>query len=117
MERNRRGKLFRARQGAVVSGQAPYGYRKVGASDGLPARLEIFEPEAQVVRQIFEWHVQEGLSVRQLGMRLIQLGVPGAQRRSVLVAIHARPDAASTRLLGHVLLQPPLVHLQGDATA
>jgi len=76
MERNRRGKLFRARQGAVVSGQAPYGYRKVGASDGLPARLEIFEPEAQVVRQIFEWHVQEGLSVRQLGMRLIQLGVP-----------------------------------------
>jgi site-specific DNA recombinase len=32
-ERNRRGKLWRARQGAVVSGQVPFGYRKVPASD------------------------------------------------------------------------------------
>lgn len=76
IERNRRGKLFRARQGVVVSGQVPYGYRKLSASDGLPARLEVYEPEAQVVRQIFDWHANEALSVRQIGIRLIESGVP-----------------------------------------
>lgn len=35
-ERNRRGKLWRARQGSVVSGQVPFGYRKVPACEGLP---------------------------------------------------------------------------------
>ncbi len=75
IERNRRGKLFRARQGVVVSGQVPYGYRKLSASDGLPAHLEVYEPEAQVVRQIFDWHANEALSVRQIGIRLIESGV------------------------------------------
>ena len=76
MERNRRGKLFRARQGEVVAGQVPYGYRKLPASGGLPSRLEVFEPEARIVRQIFAWHVEDRLSVRQIGIRLSEAGVP-----------------------------------------
>ena len=76
VERNRRGKLWRARQGAVVSGQVPFGYRKVPASDGLPARAVICEEEAGVVRQVFNWHVDEGLSVRTIAVRLIEAGIP-----------------------------------------
>jgi site-specific DNA recombinase len=76
VERNRRGKLWRARQGAVVSGVVPFGYRKVPASDGLPARLGVCEEEAVVIRQIFDWHVNKGLSVRQIAIRLIEAGIP-----------------------------------------
>lgn len=76
VERNRRGKLFRARQGAIVCGAVPFGYRKVPASDGLPSRLEIWEPEAEVVRLIFDLHVRERLTVRKIGIRLIEEGIP-----------------------------------------
>ena len=70
LERNRRGKLWRARQGAVINSRAPYGYVKVAPSDGLPARLEICEDKAAVVREIFDWHANEGLSLRAIAIRL-----------------------------------------------
>ncbi len=76
LERNRRGKLWRARQGAVVAASAAYGYRKLPAADGLPARLEIREDQAGVVRDIFDWHADEGLSIRSIAIRLIEAGVP-----------------------------------------
>jgi site-specific DNA recombinase len=76
VERNRPGKLWRARQGAVVSGDVPFGYRKLPASNGLPPRLEIHDEEAAVVRQVFNWHANEGLSVRQIAIRLMEAGVP-----------------------------------------
>jgi len=69
-ERYRRGKLFRSRQGEVVFWKAPYGYRRIPRQDGTPAHLEISEPEAQLVRQIFAWHTHERLSVRQIALRL-----------------------------------------------
>jgi site-specific DNA recombinase len=80
-ERYRRGKLFRARQGEVVSGQVPYGYRRIPRRDGVPAHLEIAEPEAQVVRQIFAWHVEERLSIRQITLRLTESAHPSATGR------------------------------------
>jgi len=83
VERNRRGKLWRARQGAVVSGVVPYGYRKIAASDGLPARLVIHEGEAKVVRLIFDWHVNDAVSVRQIAIRLIEAGVPSPRGNTV----------------------------------
>jgi len=77
-ERHRRGKLFRARQGEVVSWKVPYGYRRIPRRDGVPAHLEIAEPEAQVVRQIFAWHVEERLSIRQIALRLTESAHPSA---------------------------------------
>ena len=71
-ERYRRGKLFRARQGEVCWGKVPYGYRRIPRRDGVPAHVEVSEPEAQVVRQIFRWHVDEHLSVRQIALRLTE---------------------------------------------
>ena len=55
MERTRRGKRHRARQGLVnVLSTAPYGYRYVKKSDTGNAFFEIVESQAAVVRRIFE---------------------------------------------------------------
>jgi site-specific DNA recombinase len=52
-ERYRRGKLHRAHAGEVFFSKVPYGYRRVGPVPGRPARMEIYEPEAEIVRWIF----------------------------------------------------------------
>ena len=50
-ERYRRGKLFRARAGEITTWKTAYGYRRVARSAATgPAHLEIYEPEAAVVR-------------------------------------------------------------------
>lgn len=77
MERSRRGKRHRAKQGevSVLSG-APYGYRYVRKRDALPARYEVIDAEAQVVHQVFEWYTVSGLSLGAVTRRLNERGVP-----------------------------------------
>ena len=53
-ERYRRGKLFRVRAGEAIFWKVPYGYRRVPRTAEGPARLEIHEPEAAIVRGIFD---------------------------------------------------------------
>ena len=48
-ERTRRGKLYWARQGALVGGHAPYGYRFIRRTDNERARLEVDEDKASTV--------------------------------------------------------------------
>jgi site-specific DNA recombinase len=69
-ERNRRGRLWRSRAGEVVSWKAPYGYRRVARDASGPARLDVFEPEAAVVRRIFDDYLSGGHSIRQIVRRL-----------------------------------------------
>jgi hypothetical protein len=52
-ERNRRGKLFRARAGEIVYCLVPYGYRRIPRGPAGPSHLEVYEPEAVLVRRIF----------------------------------------------------------------
>src|ERR1700727_724605 len=55
LERSRRGKRHRARQGQVhVLSGAPYGYRFIRKTDHSAAYYEIDEEQARIVRQIFE---------------------------------------------------------------
>jgi site-specific DNA recombinase len=77
LERSRRGKLHRARQGqvAVLCG-APYGYLYVRKSDAGPARYEVIEAEAAVVREVYAWYTVEGLSIGAIARRLNERGVP-----------------------------------------
>jgi site-specific DNA recombinase len=75
-ERHRRGKLFRARMGEVISWSVPYGYRRVPRSPHSPPHVEVFEPEAEVVRRIYNDYVNGGFSVRQIAKRLFADGVP-----------------------------------------
>ncbi len=47
-ERNRRGKLWRARMGEVIFWKVPYGYRRVTRTATAPAHVVVYEPEAVV---------------------------------------------------------------------
>lgn len=69
-ERYRRGKLFRARAGEIIFWKVPYGFRRLPAGVGQPARMAVFEPEAQIVREIFRAYVEDGCSMRQLALTL-----------------------------------------------
>ena len=75
-ERYRRGKLWRARAGEVISWKAPYGYRRLPRSPDGPPRLEPYEPEVPVVRRIFEDYVTGGHSTREITRRLNADGIP-----------------------------------------
>jgi site-specific DNA recombinase len=97
LERSRRGKRHRAKQGevSVLSG-APYGYRYERKSDEQAAAYAVIAAEAQVVRQIYELYTVAGLSIGAVTRRLNELGVPtrkGAARweRSTVWAILRNP--------------------------
>ena len=75
-ERYRRGKLFRARAGEVVTWKASYGYRRIARSAATgQAHHEIYEPEAAVVRRIFTDRAA-GITVREICRRLNADGIP-----------------------------------------
>ena len=69
-ERFRRGKLQRARDGGIVGSKAPYGYRYEGRRGAVLARLVVDEAEAAMVRDLYAWVVEDGLTVRQCTKRL-----------------------------------------------
>lgn len=69
-ERFRRGKLQKARGGQWVGGKAPYGYRHVPKRDSVPPHLVVDDAEAEVVRQLYRWLLDERMTVRQILKRL-----------------------------------------------
>src|SRR6266540_3613246 len=66
-ERERRGKLYRARGGEVLYRKVPYGYRRVPRRPESPAHLIVLEQEAAVVRRIFA-EFTAGASVRRIAL-------------------------------------------------
>src|SRR5215207_8281895 len=77
IERTRRGKAHRARQGSVnVLSGAPYGYRYVRKSDQAEARYELVEPEASTVRELFRRYTHAGCSIADLARWLSQQQIP-----------------------------------------
>jgi site-specific DNA recombinase len=77
IERSRRGKLHKAKQGrvSVLSG-APYGYVYIAAGDSGEARYEIHPHEAEVVRRVFKRYVDEGLSIGAIARELTADHIP-----------------------------------------
>jgi site-specific DNA recombinase len=61
LERSRRGSDTRAHSGeiSVMSG-APYGYRYMRKPDEAPAAYVVHEPEAGVVRRVYEMYTVQG---------------------------------------------------------
>ncbi|MCU1450710.1 MAG: invertase Pin-like site-specific recombinase [Acidimicrobiales bacterium] len=82
-ERHRRGKLFRVRAGEAIFWKVPFGYRRVPRSADGPARLEVYEPEAVVVRRIFDDYVAAGCSMREISRRLYEDGIASPGGRDV----------------------------------
>ena len=97
LERTRRGKRHRAKQGevSVLSG-APYGYRYIRKTEETAAYYEVIEAEADGVRKIFHWYTVEGLSIGAIARQLTELGLPTRKQkahweRSVIWAILRNP--------------------------
>jgi len=82
-ERYRRGKLWRARAGEVIAWKCSYGYRRIARSAERAAHLEIYEPEAIIVRRIFRDYVEGNLSMRQISWQLNQDLVPSPSGKAV----------------------------------
>src|SRR6266498_4076813 len=81
-ERERRGKLYRARAGEVLSRKVPYGYRRVPRRPESPAHLIVLEQEAAVVRRIFA-EFTGGASVRRIALALAAEGIPSPEHKAV----------------------------------
>lgn len=89
-ERFRLGKVRKANEGHIVGSEGPYGYRLIprrgrpGDADFMQTHYEIDDLEARIVRSIFGWVADEGLTIRQLVKRLQLEGVrPRKSRRGV----------------------------------
>lgn len=82
-ERHRRGKLWRSRAGDVIAWKCAYGYRRLARCADRAAHLEVYEPEAAIVRRIFRDYVEGNLSMRQITRQLNQEGVPSPGGKAI----------------------------------
>jgi len=85
LERSRRGKRHKARNGqvSVLSG-APYGYRYVTVAEGAGcARYDIIAEQAQVVQSIFEWVGRGRVTIGEVCRRLACSQIPSPHGKKV----------------------------------
>lgn len=85
-ERFRRGKTYKAKNGILFGWNAPYGYKyiKGNKKKGILGKFDIEEHEARVVKMIFEWVGNEGMTVRSVIRKLQELGIePQKSKKSV----------------------------------
>ncbi len=69
-ERLRRGKLYRMRQGKLVSPNPPYGYRYIPISEPGGGRWVLNPVEAEVVRSVYRWYTENASTITQIVDRL-----------------------------------------------
>jgi site-specific DNA recombinase len=112
LERSRRGKRHRARQGqiSVLSG-APYGYRYVRKSEETSAYYEVIEAEAEVVRLVYERYTVGHLSIGAITRLLNERGVPTSKQgsrweRSTVWAMLRNPAYKGVACFGKTELRP-----------
>ena len=66
-------RYFKAKEeGKFMGSRPPYGYR----ANPKTKKLEPFEKEAEIVRLIFQWYVEEDLGYQAICSRLRDMGVP-----------------------------------------
>lgn len=72
-----RGKEISLRAGWYINAITPYGYERDWAMEGNRKRptLKIVEEEAQIVRQIFDWYVYDGLGATKISQKLNAMGI------------------------------------------
>ena len=83
-DRFRLGKLRKARDGHIITSTAPYGYSYVKRDEQNEGHYEVFPEEARLVKCIFEWVADEGLTIRRVVKRLQDLHIkPRKSHRGV----------------------------------
>ena len=75
LERTRRGKLHKARNGHIITSHAPYGYTYIKKRDNKEGYLKINNKEAEVVKLIFSLFTEQLLSVRGVNRELLNRGI------------------------------------------
>src|SRR5271165_1825843 len=112
LERSRRGKRHRARQGQInVLSGAPYGYRYIRKSDDTAARYEIIDAEADTVRVIYHHYIVDGMSIGSITRLLNERGVPTRKQisrweRSTVWAMLRNPAYKGTACFGKTETKP-----------
>ena len=82
LERSRRGKRHRAQRGEVsILGGAPYGYRYWKKTADRDAWYEVVEPQASVVREVFDYYTVDHLSIGAIAQGLNERCVRTASGR------------------------------------
>ena len=74
MERTRRGRLYKLQTGILIAPLPPYGYRWIPRQGGERGHLEVVPEHAELVKQIYRWIAEEGLTILAVTRRLIQRG-------------------------------------------
>lgn len=83
-ERFRLGKVRKAKEGHIIASEAPYGYTFIVRTAERQGYYEINELEASVVKDIFVWVADEGLTLRSVVRRLQELAImPRKSKRGV----------------------------------
>jgi site-specific DNA recombinase len=109
IERTRRGKTHRARQGTVnVLSGAPFGYRYVRKNEHADAHYEVVAHEAAIVAELFRRYVEDGVAIADLARWLTATGVPtrtGKSRwdRSVIWGMLRNPAYAGRACFGKTM--------------
>jgi site-specific DNA recombinase len=81
-DRMRRGRLAALRAGQLVRWTVPaFGYRQDPLRPRDPGGVQIDEDAAHVVRQIFTWYIEDGLTLYGIARRLIDRGIPTSSGR------------------------------------
>ena len=113
LERSRRGKRHRARQGQVnVLSGAPYGYRYVRKSDDAAARYEINYAEADIFRTVYDHYVGAAMmSIGAITRLLNERAVPTRKQisrweRTTVWAILRNPAYKGTACFGKTETAP-----------
>jgi len=70
LDRCRRGRLFRARRGELAPPNPPYGYSYAAKKYGGDGQIRIEEEEAALVRQVFSWYADDGVTIHRVLTRL-----------------------------------------------
>jgi site-specific DNA recombinase len=115
-DRTRRGRRHKveARQ-LFLGSRAPYGYRYVTRerTADRQGRLELVPEQAQVVRRIFAWVDEEGLSAMAVVRRLNELGIRPQRggkawgKSSVMRVLHCETYAGVWHYNKHESYEPP----------
>ncbi|HEY8598823.1 MAG TPA: recombinase family protein [Thermomicrobiales bacterium] len=78
-DRTRRGRLAALQAGRLLPWSSPpYGYRVAPQAPRDPAGVALDEERAAVVRQVFAWYVEDGLTLHAIAQRLTAAGTPTA---------------------------------------
>lgn len=104
-ERSRRGKLYWARQGFLPVRIEPFGFRYIPRNETRRATLQVNEDNARVIRNIFHWFAEDGLTLRGIAARLMSQAVPTARGSSHWYPSVVRQILSNPAYRGELLYQ------------